>query len=156
MLFAQGCNSPRLAISLLWCFNYRWNIERSFDNEDLPKFYRGWCSQWNVEEVQDATEDWYDEPVHGDWISTKEFVSTGEKCYLISKGDGGDDNKVDDVDERSPRGSRPDNSDDSDDEGFHDCEYIDIRLCSGEIRARLLQKAVMDGQGYFREQPSRG
>ena len=39
MLFAQGCNSPRLAISLLRCFNYRWNIERRFDDEDLPKFY---------------------------------------------------------------------------------------------------------------------
>ena len=106
MLFAQGCNSPRLAISLLRCFNYRWNIERSFDNEDLPKFYRGWYSQWNVEEVQDATEDWYDEPGHGDWISTKEFVSTGEKCYLISKGDGGDDKK----------GGHGDEDDDADDD----------------------------------------
>jgi hypothetical protein len=56
--------------------------------------------------VQDATEDWYDEPVHGDWISTKEFVSTGEKFYLISKGDGGDDNK----------GGHGDEDDDADDD----------------------------------------
>ena len=91
-LVAQGCISPRLLIALLRCFNYRWNVERSVDNEDLPPFYSGWYSHWNVESSQDATANWFDEPVHSDWISTKEFVSSGEKFYLISNGHDGDAN----------------------------------------------------------------
>ena len=91
-LVAQGCISPRLLIALLRCFNYRWNVGRSVDNEDLPPFYSGWYSHWNVESSQDATANWFDEPVHSDWISTKESVSSGEIFYLISNGHDGDAN----------------------------------------------------------------
>lgn len=48
---------------------------------------------------------------------------------------------------RSNSGS--DYHDDSDDgEGFCDCEDVDIRLCDGEIRARLMQNSAMDKMGY--------
>lgn len=89
-LVAQGRISPRLLIASLRSFNYRWNVERSVDNEDLPSFYSGWYSHWNVESSQGATINWYDGPVHPVWISTKEFVSSGEQFYLISNERDGD------------------------------------------------------------------
>ena len=84
MLVAQSCISPRLLISLLRCFNYRWNNDMAADNGDLPPFYRGGYCHWLVEEVQEATMNWGDEAAHPDWISTKDFAPTDEVFYLIT------------------------------------------------------------------------
>ena len=41
----------------------------------------------------------------------------------------------------------------SDDDGFCECEDVDVRLCDGEIRARLLHHNVMDEDGYYESNP---
>lgn len=37
-----------------------------------------------VEEVQEETANWFDEPVHRHWISTRDFASTGESFYCFT------------------------------------------------------------------------
>ena len=66
LLVAQSCLSPRLLISLLRCFNYRWNNDMAADNGDLPSFYHGWYCHELVEEVQDATANWFESPSYPD------------------------------------------------------------------------------------------
>ena len=58
------------------------------DNGDLPSFYRGWYCHELVEEVQDATANWFETPSHPDWISTKDFEATSESFYLLGAGRG--------------------------------------------------------------------
>lgn len=79
----QAGHSPRLLISLLRGWNYRWNNDMACDNGDLPPMYRGWYNHWLVEEVQEATSSWFDSPAHPFWISTRDFESTGETFYLV-------------------------------------------------------------------------
>jgi hypothetical protein len=56
MIIAQSCLSPKLLVSLLRNFNYRWNVNMGVDNGDLPPFYRGWYCHEMVEEVQVSSE----------------------------------------------------------------------------------------------------
>ena len=42
LIVAQSCLSPKLLVSLLRSFNYRWNLNMAVDNGNLPEFYRDW------------------------------------------------------------------------------------------------------------------
>ena len=39
--------------------------------------YAGWYTHWFVEQTQEITAKWYDEPVHKGWISTRDSEPTG-------------------------------------------------------------------------------
>lgn len=52
LIVAQSCLSPKLLVSLLRSFNYRWNVNMAVENGDLPSFYRDFYCHEKVEEVQ--------------------------------------------------------------------------------------------------------
>lgn len=52
LIIAQSCLSPRLLVSLLRSFNYRWNVNMAVDNGDLPPFYRDFYCHEKIEEIQ--------------------------------------------------------------------------------------------------------
>ena len=81
-LVAQAGHSPRMLVALLRGFNYRWNNDMAVDNGDRPSIYRGWYDHWLIEEIQEKTTSWFDEPAHPSWISTKDFMPTLEQFYL--------------------------------------------------------------------------
>jgi len=81
-LIAQAGHAPRLLISLLRGFNYRWNVDRAVDAGLLPPMYRGWYKHWLVEEVQEITSLLWDEPSHPQWISTRDYAGTKEEFYI--------------------------------------------------------------------------
>ncbi|CAM9605798.1 unnamed protein product, partial [Hapterophycus canaliculatus] len=71
--------APQLANSVMVVYNHRRNHRMAVKYrgvpQDLANVYHGWI----IEDIQEESRDFYSEPVHGSWESTKNYQDTGEQ-----------------------------------------------------------------------------
>jgi hypothetical protein len=76
--------SPLLAHCLLMEFNHRWNMRMAIRRRGLTEELLGVYDTTLVEALQDLTATWWPEPIFADWISTRDYLDTGERSGLAT------------------------------------------------------------------------
>jgi hypothetical protein len=82
----RGFNvSPRYAIALLYEFIHRWNHDIDIRILGLPTNYANFYDGWVVEDEIEQVCSWEElqDPLHPFWVSTNDFMPTGESFAFI-------------------------------------------------------------------------